>query len=254
MSSSKLNLLLLPLLIAILFSTLSKLKVGRSIDHFVYGVFTPIQAPISSLKILSNNQFSFLVNMPKIYQENQELKNTNSSLLTENQSLKNLIQDSNSLLSAKTPYKSSLSIRVISNGNQITSTSSLDLSRVSVGQPVISGTTLIGIVSSIKKPIITITPLTDDNFPIIQIKTGLGQTGSYQYSNQTPQVINIPSENPVSLNDNVFTEASDKIPANLVIGKITKILSSAQSPLQKAEIKLNLDSTQLKDLTIIIEP
>lgn len=253
MTSSKLNLILLPLLFSILLSTLSKLKVGRSVDFIAYTVLSPIQTPISSLKYLTNRQMSFIKNIPSIYKENQSLKNTNSYLLSQNQSLKDLIKDTSSIETTSSSRKA-LPVRVISFGNQISTTTTLDSSQVAVGQPVISGSSLIGLVSSIKKPIINIIPLSDDSFPSIQIKTSLGQSGSYQYGNRTSQIINIPSENPVSLNDIVFTEASEKIPANLIIGKITKILTTSQSPLQKAEIKLDTDSTELKDLSIILQP
>lgn len=254
MSSSKLNLLLLPLLIAVLLSTLSKIKIGRTIDNLTYAIFSPIQTPVSSLKYLTNSQLIFFKNIPGIYQDNQAQKTLISSLQSENQNLKNLIQDKLILDTLKSPYKATLPIRFINQGNLITATTSLDTSLISIGQPVISGSTLVGIVSSIKKPIITITPLTEESFPNVLIKTGLGQTGSYQYSARTTQIINIPSENPVSLNDVVFTEASEKIPANLVVGKITKILTSSQSPLQKAEIKLDLDPTQIKNPLIVLQP
>lgn len=251
MTANKLNSLLLPLLVTILLSTLGKLKIGRTIDNVSYALLSPLQTPVTSLRYFTQNQFSFLVSLPSIYKENRELKNVNSALLSENQNLKNLIQDKADINSIKLPFQSAVPVRVISNGNQITVTTSLDTSQVEIGQPVVSGSVLIGVVSEIKKPIITINTLMDENFPGIQIKTSLGQSGTYQYSSRTPQMINIPSEDPVSLNDNVFTQAGEKIPANLVIGKITKILTSSQSPLQKAEIKLELDSTKIKDLIII---
>ena len=208
MTYSKLNLLILPLLFSILLATASKLKVGRTVDLFTYAALSPIQIPISSLKHFTDAKISFMKNMPQVYQENQTLKKTNSTLLSENQSLKNLIQDKSILENLKSPYKSTLPIRVVSIGNQITATTALDIDQLNIGQPVISGSTIIGVVSTIKKPIITITPLTNDNFSNIQIKTSLGQSGIYQYSARTPQIINIPSENPVSLNDTVFTQAS----------------------------------------------
>lgn len=254
MNTNRLNLILLPLLVSILLSTLGKLKIGRTIDHLTYTILTPIQAPVSSLRFTANTNISLIKEIPNIFKQNTQLKNTNNALLTENQNLKNLIQDKSLIETLKNPYKQSIPVRVVSNGNIITVTTSLDLSSVAIGQPVVQGTTLIGIVSEIKKPIISITPLTDESFSGINLKTSLGQKGVYQYSARTPQIINIPSENPVSLNDTVFTEASDKIPANLIIGKITKILTTSQSPLQKAEIKIDTDINQIKDLLIITKP
>ena len=58
-----------------------------------------------------------------------------------------------------------------------------------------------------------------------------------------------------SKKDPVIPEPGELIPANLIIGKITKIISAQQEPLQKAEVRLE---TNLRDnpsgLVIILQP
>ena len=253
MASTKINLLILPLLIAILLSVFSKLRIGKDVDHIAFVILSPIQYPVSSLRSYFQTETNLIKNLPQIYKQNIDLKNTNSGLLTENQNLKNLIQDKSALAKIGSAYKTAIPIRIVNTGNTISATSALDISSVVLGQPVVIGTTLVGVVSDVKKPVISFIPLSNEQIPQLTVKTGLGQNGIYQYSARTPQIVNIPSENPVSLNDVVFTQAQSKIPANLVIGKITKILSSSESPLQKAEIKLDIDPSQYDNLAVITE-
>ncbi len=117
------------------------------------------------------------------------------------------------------------------------------------------GKILLGIVDEVKGSVINITPLDNERIEVFAVHTSSGQKGQYKYLGNTPQITDIPSLSPIAFSDYVFTEPGELIPANLVVGKIIKIISAQQEPLQKAQIKLE---TTLRDanegLAIILEP
>ncbi len=253
MNSSKINLLLLPLLVSILLCTLSKLKIGQSFNNLIYAVFTPVSFPMNQAKIFTKSQKENFLRLPELRKELQNQKITNSRLLSENQNLKNLILDQKIIANLHTP--SFQPIHLINLGKTITASVNQNINQIQVGQPVVTGTILLGLVSEINNGIITIVPLSDDNIPLISTVTSSGQKGSYRYNSRTPQITDVPSQTPLILNDVLFTLPSKKIPPNLILGKLVKILSSSQEPLQRAEIKIETTITDsLTDLFVIISP
>ena len=240
MTFTKINQLLLPLLTSILLSTITSLKVGQKVDSAFNTLLIPVTQPTLVLRNYLTNTIFLLTNLPSINQENQELKNQNAALMSENQSLRAAITDNETLKNITTPYHSSVPIRVISIGKTITATTSLDLSAVQPDQPVVSGSTLLGFVQSVNAPIIHIVTLDSDRSPRFPVKTYLGQTGTFLFDARVSQITDVPSENPLTLNDSLLTQPTRTLPSGLVIGKVVKILSGPQEPLQKAEIKLDL--------------
>jgi len=254
MSSTKINLIFLPLLFSILLSTLGKLKLGHDLNSLVYTLLTPVQVPLSVLKQKTTDTRSLIFNIPSLKKQNDQLKAANNLLLTENQNLKSLLHDQFLINDQKPIYQHTLPVRVLSINRQIAVTTTLDISEVKIGQPAISDHVLLGLVADIQAPIIYLTPLSEDNFPNIGLVTSNNQKGNYQYSARTPQMINLPSESPVNLNDTVFTQVTELIPGNLLVGRIVKVLTSKESPLQKVEIKLDQKPQDLKDLLIVTKP
>lgn len=254
MSAAKINLIFLPLLFSILLSTVGKLKLGHDLNTLIYNLLTPIQTPLKLLKNQKNQSLNLLSSLPSLSQQNALLKSQNNALLTENQNLKNLLHDQFLINEQKHVYTQTIPVRVLSVNQKIAVTTSLDISDVKIGQPAISNQVLIGLVSDIEAPIIYLTPLTQENFPNINLTTQSNQKGNYQYASRTSQLINLPSETDINLNDTVFTQVSEMIPANLIIGKITRLITTKESPLQKAEIKLETDPQTLSNLLIITKP
>lgn len=254
MTNTKINLLLLPLLVSILLSTAGKLKIGPAIDNVFYTILTPIHVPIGILRSFTQSQISYIGSFPKLSQQNKDLISQNANLLSENELLKQTLTDSQtSALSSG--FKSVLPVRLTGSLGNNSVSSSLPLTNVKVGQPLVSGKILLGTVSGIKGTVINITPLDNDRIQPFPIHTSSNQKGQYKFISNTPQITDIPSLSPIAYNDYVFTEPGELIPGNLVVGKVVKIISGQQEPLQKAQIKLE---TTLKDnpenLSIILEP
>lgn len=254
MLNSKLNTVLLPLLVAILLSTAVKLKIGRVIDNVFYTILTPVHYPVTKLRNLADTQTSFIKSLPQIHQQNIFLLSENSRLLSENERLKQSISDSKTV-SQNSNFKSILPVRLTGSIGNNTVSSSLPLDHVKTGQALVYGKILLGIVGDIKGSIISITPLDSDRIEIFPIHTSSGQKGQYKYQNNTPQITDLPRLSLVVLNDTVFTEPSALIPGNLVVGKVVKIISAQQEPIQKAELKLEASLREVQDgLAIVLEP
>lgn len=254
MTHLKINLLLLPLLVSILLSTAGKLKVGKSIDSVSYTILSPIYTPIGFLRKIADSQLSFVKSLPILRQQNKDLISQNSKLLSENERLKQSITDSKTLNSG-TGFKSVLPVRLTGSIGNNSVSSSLPIVNVKIGQPLVAGNTLIGIVSDIKGSVINISPLESDHLQAITVHTTSGQKGQYKYQNNTPQITDIPSLSPIVIGDYVFSEPSEQIPGNLVIGKLINIISAQQEPLQKAQIKLESSLEENPGgLFIILEP
>jgi len=201
------------------------------------------------------SNLAFIHDLPQINQENLSLKKQNSLLISENQRLKEFLLDQEALKKATSPFKEIVPIRVINIGKTITATSSQNLDLIEPGQAIVSGATLLGFVDTISGQVIHIAPLNSEYSSRFSVNTTLGQKGSYIFSSRIPQIIDVPSENPLTLNDTVMTLPSEDSPGNLIVGKITKIISSPQEPLQKAEIKLETTfSSNPTDIFIIIKP
>lgn len=245
MTSTKLNLLLLPLLVSILLSVGTKLKVGQSVDTVFYTILTPIHAPVGFLRRVVEAKISTIKNLPQLEQNNKNLISQNAQLLFENEQLKQRLGDTQTS-SLHTNFKSVLPVRLTGSVGSTSVASSLPLDQVKPGQPLVYGKILLGLVSEVKGQVINITSLDSDRLGTIAVHTNSGQKGQYRYQNNTPQITDIPSLAPIIFGDYVFTEPGELIPGNLVIGKITKIISAQQEPLQKAQIKLD---TSLRDVS-----
>lgn len=255
MTQTKINLLLLPLFVSILLSTAGKLKVGAKVDSVFSTLLYPITQPISGLRLFTEKKYAYVTHLPVLEKENREQKNQLARLISENEYLKQSIADKKILDSFKSSYSGLVPVRLIGSSDKFVVSSSLPLTNVLPGQPLVSGNILLGTVKEIKKNTATITPLNSDKSPVFPTRTTTGQKGLYKFENNSPQIVDVPSLSPIILGDFVLTEPGDLFPANLIIGKTIRLITISQEPLQKAEISLfdTLDSSP-NNLAIITQP
>ncbi len=210
--------------------------------------------PIGYLRQAVDTQVSFIRSLPKLKQQNKDLVSQNSNLLSENEQLRQAIVDIKTVALPQN-FRSVLPVRLTGSIGNNSVSSSLPLDKVKRGQPLIFGKILLGTVADIKGSVINITPLDSDRIEVFAVRTSSGQKGQYKFISNTPQITDIPSLSPIAFGDYVFTEPGELIPGNLIIGKITKIISAQQEPLQKAQIKLETTLRNTTDgLVIILEP
>ncbi|KKT51692.1 MAG: hypothetical protein UW44_C0008G0014 [Candidatus Collierbacteria bacterium GW2011_GWB2_44_22] len=254
-NSIKINLLLLPLLFAILLSIASNLKVGKSLDSLFYLVLTPITAPTSKLRLLSETKYSWLKNISGLEKQSREQKIQIARLLSENEYLKQAIIDGKVSDNLRGSFKAVLPVRISGSTGKFIVSSSSPLDQVKPGQPLVSGNVLMGTVLEVKGSAVTITPLDSDRSPSFPIRTASGQKGFYKFSDNHAQITDVPSQYPIILGDFIFTEPGELFPGNLIIGKTIRITTISQEPLQKADIVLyDTLGNNPQNLAIITSP
>lgn len=254
-TSIKINILLLPLFVSILLSVVSNLKIGNKVDNFFYTTLLPVSVPVSGARLFTENKFSFLRNVSTLEKQNRDQKNQISRLLTENEYLKQSVTDQKVLENLNKTFKKAVPVRLSGSTGKFIVSSSLPLSDIKPGQPLVSGNVLLGTVLEVKGAAVTVIPLDSEKSPSFPLRSASGQKGVYKYGDNHPQITDIPSQYPLVLGDYIFTEPGELFPGNLIIGKITRLLTINQEPLQKAEIVLydTLDNNP-DNLAIVTEP
>ncbi len=254
MINSKLS-FLPPLLISILLFTTSNLKIGSFLSAFTNTILHPISSPLIGFKNYYQSQISTIKNLPSINKQNREQKVFIAHLVRENELLKQSLKDFQVENNFKNSYQEVLAIKVTGSRGKIVATSTQPLDKLKSGMPVVSGNILLGIVTEINQNIIHIISLEDDLFPPVSLKTASGPEGVFRHHNGIPQIVNVPSQTPIILGDFVLTNPTDTIPSNLLVGKVSKITTSPQDPLQKGEITLyDSFSNNPENIVIILNP
>lgn len=254
-TSIKINLLLLPLFVSILLSTAGKLKVGRSIDSVVNTILTPVTLPVSKLRLGLENKYNFIKNIAVLEKQNREQKIQVARLLSENEYLKQTIVDKKVIENLQNSFKKIVPVRLSGSTGKFIVSSSSPLTDIRPGQPLVSGNVLLGTVLEVKGSAVTIIPLDSEKSPSFPIRTASGQKGIYKYAENTSQIGDVPSQYPIILGDFVFTEPGELFPGNLIIGKVSTLLTISQEPLQKAELDLyDTLSNNPDNLAIITAP
>ncbi len=228
---------------------------GKSVDNIFNIIFAPATLPVAKLKLTVENKFTYLKNISGLEKQNREQKTHIASLLSENEFLKQTLIDKKITDNLKNSFKAIIPVRLSGSSGKFIVSSTAPLDKVLPGQPLVSGNVLLGTVLEVKGTAITITPLESEKSPSFPIRTASGQKGFYHYAGNTSQIGEVPSQYPIILGDFIFTEPGELFPGNLIIGKITKLLTISQEPLQKAEISL-YDSLNANpnNLAIITSP
>ncbi len=243
------------LLISILLFTTSNLKLGNFLNSFFAASFYPLSAPLSNLKAYYQSQINTIKNLPNTNKQNREQKVFIAHLVRENELLKQTLKDSKVESNLKNNYQEVLAIKVSGSRGKIVATSTQDLDKLKSGMPVVNGNILLGMVTEVNQNIINIISLEDDLFPPLNLKSASGPEGVYRHHNGIPQIVNVPSQTPIILGDFVLTNPTDQIPANLLVGKVSKVTTSPQDPLQKGEVTLyDSFSNNPDNIVIILKP
>lgn len=201
------------------------------------------------------NGLSYYKNIPNANKQLREQKVLVAHLIWENETLKQAIKDTKTQERLQTNYQKVIPIKISQSLGKIFATTSQTFNEVTVGMPVVSGNILLGIITEINESNVSIISLEDNLFPTIAIKGSSGPKGVYRHSTGVSQIVNVPSQTPLILGDFILTETNDLLPANLLIGKITKLLTTVQEPIQKGEISLYESLQNSPDnLVIIVKP
>jgi len=239
---------LTPLLISILLFVSSKLKPLKPGYQKLTTTLISLHQPINQLRNQLNQTKQFITSLPSIHYQNLSLKAENNQLKTQNLLLKNQLN----LKDFKNPSWTTVPVRIIKVGQIITATTN-QTDQLKPGMPLIYSTNLIGLIQKVSSPIVYILPLThpEINFPV-QISQDI--KGDFVFQNQTPQMINIANPNTPIQHDTVFTLPTEQIPEGLIVGQVSQTLTKPSNPIQKVEIKLPLNPSQITFGHIITNP
>ena len=189
---------------------------------------------------------SFLKDLPSIYDQNQGLREENQSLKLV---LKNYTDDQK-ILGAVTTFPKSLPLRLVGEGSELLFTSKITTD-IKIGQPVVVGKQLMGIVKEVSSRLIKVTPVTNPNLKLmVQFESGL--KGNYLVDKDVPIATSLPNDSIYSPNTLVLTLPTDLIPENLIIGEIDQVISSSADPFQKVKIKISKPTDP--NYFLILEP
>lgn len=234
-----------PLLISLLLLTLSHIPQVDSLTSLPIRLVQPFYSPLSQLGQKLENQQQLFASLPQTQYQNLILKQENTQLQTQLLLLKNQLHYG----SVPSPNWPSQSVKIINLSPLVTATAP-DLSLIQPGQPLVDSTALLGIVTEIKPPLIYITPLTHSDIHL-NIQTLDQIQAEYVFTDQTPQITNLPSQTPIPENTTIYTLPTQYLPEGLVVGTTTQSLSNPQQPLQKIKIKLNTPINQAQSPSII---
>jgi cell shape-determining protein MreC len=239
---------LTPLLISILLLVTSKLKPLEPSYQKITNSLISLHQPITSLKNKTNQQKILLTSLPKIRYQNLDLQAENSQLKTQNLLLKNKLN----LTNFETPSWNTVPVRIIKI-DQVISATSNQTDQVKPGMPLVHSTNIIGIVQKVSSSIIYILPLKNDDisFPV---QTDQDTQGDYVFQNRLSQMTNITDQETPNQDDTVFTLPTEEIPEGLIVGQVKQVLTKPSNPIQKVEIDLPLNVSQITDTYIITDP
>lgn len=244
-----------PLLVSILLFTVSNLKFGYFLNTTSLFIFTPLVKPILNGQLSFQNKINYLQNLPEINRQNREQKVLLAHLIWENETLKQSLKDTKTEEQLKNSYQKIIPIKISSLTGKVIATSSQSLAEVSPGMPVVSGNILLGLVTQVNKNSLNLISLENDLFPNLPVRGSSGPKGVFRHTNGVSQIVNVPSQTPLVLGDFVLTEASDIMPPNILIGKITKLLTTPQEPIQKGEISIYDNFKNSPDnIVVVIKP
>lgn len=245
-----------PLLLTILLSIISNLKTGEQINSFLSLVFSPLIAPVSYLNHVTTTKVSYLKSLPLLDLQNRQQKVLIAHLLWQNENLKTALKNENTEKLSQNNYQKVISVEIVGTSGKYLATTTQNTAEILPGMPLVSGNILLGFVTEkINDKTVRLLTLDQSSILPVVVHTASGQKGVYKFLESSPQIVNVPSQTPLILGDFVLTEAAENIPANLLVGKITEILTAPQDPLQKGKIDL-YDSLENNpdNLAIIVRP
>lgn len=239
-------------LISILLFTTSNLKIGQYTKIVFNALLYPLTGFLHYYESLYQTKLVFVKNLPNLNKQNREQKVFISYLIRENENLKQSLHDANIQNNFKDNYQKVIPIKISGFQNKLAATTTQNISEIKSGMPIITGNILLGLITQVNQSSLEVISLENEQLPPISLKSASGPEGSFKYINGVPQIINVPSQTPLILGDFVLTNPNDLIPANLLVGKISKIITTPQDPLQKAELTLYETLENKPEETVVV--
>ncbi len=240
------------LFLSILLTVGSFLNLTRPLNSLLFPLLSPLLQPLAAAKSGQAQLSHLIFRLPSIYTENTKLKNENTLLKIKLGQLSQAL-DNQALVASLAHRRWQIRpVKLVGLGNLVSFTGQ-DLTAILPGQPVVSGSSLVGLVKSVQAPIIKVIPLNHQEIKLtVQLETG--SQGDYVYKGSRPLIINLPSDTAFNSKTTVFTLPTEHIPENLVVGQIEKIVSDQANPTKEATLSLDQEINSATDFFIITQP
>jgi len=240
------------LFLSILLTVGSFLNLTPPLHSLLFPLLSPLLQPLAAIKSGQTRLSHFIVSLPTVYSENTKLKNENTLLKIKVGQLTQALDNQALVASLARNRWSVRPVKLVGLGNLVIFTGQ-DFTGIEPGQPVVSGSSLVGLVKSVQAPIIKVIPLNHQEIKLaVALETGA--QGDYVYKGSSPFIINLPSDTAFNSKTTVFTLPTEQIPENLVVGQIEKIVSGQTNPTKEASLTLDQEITSATDFFIITQP
>lgn len=240
----------IPSLLSLFLLILSLSGLASGLTSTLSYVFSPVTSPALSIRVSLRNTLSDMRSLPSLLRKLKDLERQNQQLTTKVQALPNLERELAVYRENKNKAFRLTPVRLISLNHQATITLS-ENGLVKPGQPLVSDSTLIGIVATVANHTATVSLLAEFDGSIPTTLNSLA-TANFTTKDQMPIITDIDNAVSLSLGDSVFTTGNEVIPPNLLIGKIRKITSIPSDPNQACIIDLSGTITS-QNLAIIVD-
>lgn len=238
--------------LSILLTTGSFLNLTRPLSALLFSLLSPLVQPLTAARGDQTRLLHFISSLPTVESENAKLKNENNLLKIKLDRLSEAISNRTLVASLSANRWQVQPVKLVGLGNLVIFTSQ-DFAAILPGQPVVSGSSLVGLVKEVQKPIIKVIPLNHREIKLaVQLETGA--KGDYVYKGSRPYIINLPSDTVFNSKTTVFTLPTEHIPENLVVGQIEKIVTNQASPTKEASLNLDQEIGAAGPFFIITRP
>lgn len=219
-------------------------------------IISPIVAPFNFLGEKTTGFFSFLKETKNLAQENSDLKKERNELAAENVRLKEVVRQNEALQKENNLNQNLLAASVIiKSPTGFLKTLTINKGAndgVKINQAVISENNLVGKITQVEKKSAEVSLITNPNLLIPVILEKSRGNGILRGSLSGIVVEDISNDTKIEVNENIVTSGlGNEITANILVGKIEKIISKESEIFQKVIISSPIAFSRLETVFII---
>lgn len=219
-------------------------------------IISPIVAPFNYLGEKTSGFFHFLKETKNLARENNDLKKEKNELAAENARLKGIVRQNEALQKENNLNQNLLAASVIVKSPtgflKILTINKGTNDGVKINQAVISESNLIGKITEVEKKSAEVSLITNPNLLIpVTLEKSRG-SGILRGSLSGIIVEDISNDTKIEINENIVTSGlGNEITANILVGKIEKIISRESEIFQKIIIASPIAFSRLETVFIV---
>lgn len=249
----------LGVIIGILLVLFSRIGVFQPLYSLFGTILNDFQTTNLSTYQTFQNDWSFFWNLSQVKDENETLRKENLELTSDKALLQKQIDDLNSLLKQQQDFDLKYDLEAVRVVRYLDSQTEIIInkgsnSKLKIGQPVVFGKNMIGIVNDVLDSSARVVLITAPGIrlPVILIES---KTKGFIKGDGANGIIlfEVPNDKKILADDQLYTSGNDLgTPYGLIIGKVINIKSNPAKVSQEAEVKSNINFNNLSELFVVI--